>query len=885
MDVHPAPGRALPRRRARSTPTRWSPTWRTCASERALRRAARARGPAVVAITLDRPNAALLATLSQPFFCHAEPARAGARRAAASPWAPAPSGWPPGGAGEVRAGGRPAPTGAARPGCARVVFRRLPDEDALVARRSWLARSTSRAALGQARAWRPLRGRARRSARLADRAQHRLPLPQQRARALPGPSACARPSRAPSIGRALVADVLGGHGEPARNPLPPSLWGYADRTKELLARPPRRAAAAGGGGPRPADSRPRCYGGRRAAALHPGARAPGRRASRRTWPRSASARACAPVPSLVGLPRPGDPRRLRPGRPRAGRPTPRTPTTSCPRCSPRRRVGATNRSRYRSPAMDALLKQGRRGRDPRRARGHLPRGPGAVPEGHALGPALPRLGVHRVSPLRHGPRPWDPPASSRLREGMEDSNDRGVRCRAALLVAPLAARRPRRRPRGRSAIGRSCARAIEARSTRGLDGVLGVSRQGPEDGRDRSRSGPTSRSPRPRPSSWPCSTSSTARRRRDASTSRRPPGRRCPGWGAAACSRSWATASALTWRDLAVLMMGWSDNEATNVLIDRRGHGRGQPAAGRRLELAEHAPAPEDDGPGGRARGPGERRHAGRDAAPGRGALRAAPASPRPAPRTCAPWPRCRRTRPSARPPREAWPSMDKPGALEGVRCVTAVVDLPGPSLRDRDHDRRTCAATRTARRPSGRSRRRSTRPSTAWPAPATSGGSSARSSGPPAHAGSGPVPTRSPGARSRPLARCAATASASILPDGRVRGSGLSSSGADLGRIFGSTVSLPAPLTDDRRVVGPEDQLGFVLVVAPTAKGDVLYGGRALPHRAGHGGTPGTSAPHISVRSGATKAHWPPSRCQTARLTSRGICREDGRICCTGLP
>jgi ABC-type transport system substrate-binding protein len=33
---------------------------------------------------------------------------------------------------------------------------------------------------------------------------------------------------------ALVARILGGHGEPARNPLPPSLWGYDAHSKELV---------------------------------------------------------------------------------------------------------------------------------------------------------------------------------------------------------------------------------------------------------------------------------------------------------------------------------------------------------------------------------------------------------------------------------------------------------------------------------------------------------------------------------------------------------------------------------------------------------------------------------------------------------------------------
>ena len=70
----------------------------------------------------------------------------------------------------------------------------------------------------------------------------------------------------------------------------------------------------------------------------------------------------------------------------------------------------------------------------------------------------------------------------------------------------------------------------------------------------------------------------------------------------------------LTWRDLAVLMVGWSDNEATNVLVRRVG----LEAVNRRLDglaLPRHPAAAADDGPRGRPARRRERLHSPRDGA------------------------------------------------------------------------------------------------------------------------------------------------------------------------------------------------------------------------------------------------------------------------------
>jgi beta-lactamase class A len=60
----------------------------------------------------------------------------------------------------------------------------------------------------------------------------------------------------------------------------------------------------------------------------------------------------------------------------------------------------------------------------------------------------------------------------------------------------------------------------------------------------------------------------------------RPPSRRVGGDGVL---HALGDGVSLTWRDLAVLMMGWSDNDATNLLIDRLG----MEAVNRRLDVLE----------------------------------------------------------------------------------------------------------------------------------------------------------------------------------------------------------------------------------------------------------------------------------------------------------
>ena len=132
----------------------------------------------------------------------------------------------------------------------------------------------------------------------------------------------------------------------------------------------------------------------------------------------------------------------------------------------------------------------------------------------------------------------------------------------------------------------------------------------------------------------------------------------------------------LTWRDVAVLMMGWSDNAATNVLIDRVG----MDAVNRRLDslglratrLRRHmmdldAARRGDEN----VSSPAEMRqlieamHAGSGLSAERARdMMAVAAVPKDSPFRV--------------PLPESLVVADKPGSLEAVRCVTAVVELPG---------------------------------------------------------------------------------------------------------------------------------------------------------------------------------------------------------------
>jgi beta-lactamase class A len=133
----------------------------------------------------------------------------------------------------------------------------------------------------------------------------------------------------------------------------------------------------------------------------------------------------------------------------------------------------------------------------------------------------------------------------------------------------------------------------------------------------------------------------------------------------------------LSWRDLAVMMVAWSDNEATNVLIDRVG----MAAVNSRLEdeldfghtrlrrkmmdLPAARRGDENVGTPSEMRRLVETIYAGKGLSPALAAdIRTVLAVTKDS---------------SFRVPLpETATIMDKPGSLEGVYCVTAVVDVPG---------------------------------------------------------------------------------------------------------------------------------------------------------------------------------------------------------------
>ena len=133
----------------------------------------------------------------------------------------------------------------------------------------------------------------------------------------------------------------------------------------------------------------------------------------------------------------------------------------------------------------------------------------------------------------------------------------------------------------------------------------------------------------------------------------------------------------LTWRDLAVLMMGWSDNEATNVLVRRLGlgavngrlDGLGLPHTRLRRQMMDLEAARRGDE---NVSTPREIARLAEIVARGEGL------SPDRAKDALAVATVPDEASPFRRGLPEGTRAVSKPGALEGVRCEAAWVDLPG---------------------------------------------------------------------------------------------------------------------------------------------------------------------------------------------------------------
>lgn len=243
---------------------------------------------------------------------------------------------------------------------------------------------------------------------------------------------------------------------------------------------------------------------------------------------------------------------------------------------------------------------------------------------------------------------------------------------AALLAVSLAA--PAAPAEKQSALWDKLRARIEA-VDRGLDGVLGVSVRDLKGGMSYDL---RPAEPFPQASSIKLAVlyelyRQAEERRVDLGEVTRPPLPRVRGGGVL---QEVGDKVSLTWRDLAVLMMGWSDNAATNVLIDRVG----MDAVNRRLDslglratrLRRHmmdldAARRGDEN----VSSPAEMRqlieamHAGNGLSAERARdMMAVAAVPKDSPFRV--------------PLPEGLVVADKPGSLEAVRCVTAVVDLPG---------------------------------------------------------------------------------------------------------------------------------------------------------------------------------------------------------------
>jgi len=191
-------------------------------------------GPHAVSVTLDKPNASLLATLSQPFFALQSPRQLAASAAAAATARPVGTGpfrFVSARPGTVELEGNGTYWGGA-PKLRRVIFRRYLSEDAL-AKALFGGEVDVTSALGQDQV-KPLR-RSPETIAVDSRPGLNIAFLSVNNERPPFGDRRIRQALARALDRtALVEGILGGHGEPARNPLPPSLWGYGTHTKELI---------------------------------------------------------------------------------------------------------------------------------------------------------------------------------------------------------------------------------------------------------------------------------------------------------------------------------------------------------------------------------------------------------------------------------------------------------------------------------------------------------------------------------------------------------------------------------------------------------------------------------------------------------------------------
>jgi peptide/nickel transport system substrate-binding protein len=313
-------------------------------------------GPRVVSITLDRPNAALLATLSQPFFSLQSP-RELARGATGRPVGTGPFRFRSSSGGLVEL--TPNWTyWAGAPRLGGIVFRRFRREESLAAALLSGEVDVSSAVgfqrLPHLRASPDIALHSKTGLNIAFLSlnNERRPLDDRRVRQAIA-SAIDRP--------ALVSRFLGGHGLPARNPLPPSLWGYSARTKDLtLDRAAARRLLSEAGFPEGFDvtlltvDAPRPYLPAplaEAAQIRDDLARVGIRVTIRqvpTWAEYLETAGRGEYDMAV----------------MGWQADTMDPNDFLSTLLASESVGATNRSRYRSTAMDALLKRGRRGGGP-----------------------------------------------------------------------------------------------------------------------------------------------------------------------------------------------------------------------------------------------------------------------------------------------------------------------------------------------------------------------------------------------------------------------------------------------------------------------------------------------------------------------------------------